>query len=981
MRIFNRCCWLQISLLLSFVSYIASTAQADGPHWIGPKSPAADRFQCSSQLDIDPSIQAAELKFAADGCHAQVMINELVLSVEPHAPTQQLDVTRSLRRGLNRVTIEGRPTRGPLAVALSLTILNKDGTRRVLHSDDSWSGAKSLGLVRPELWGLNRRSAIISPLEDYEQWKQSLDAKATRPARLWTAPGFTITPVRVAQNDEGSWISLAFDPQGRAVISREDAGLLRMTLDEQRTQVTKVEPLAPDLKECRGLVFAHDRLYVSANNSLAHYQLRFDAAGRVSELKKTREFAGKTGHGRNDLTQDNHDGLYAIFGDSVAAPESLLRERTSPLRESRKVTPRREGFLMHFDHNGENGELICSGLRNPYGVAVNRLGDTFTYDADSEYDMGMPWYRPTRMVQLVSGADYGYRDATGSWPPNFPDHPGNGPRLMDVGRGSPTAVMFGYHLKFPQPYRDALFVLDWSYGRVLAMHASPRGARYRSALELFLQGQPLNVTDLAAGPDGALYLITGGRKTQSTLYRVTFTGSVPPSDIAEPFEQASAQDASELRATRQMLEAYHGRVDPRAIDAAWPYLGSADPVLRHAARIAIEQQAPAQWLPRALAKLAEPVVGDESRTAQFTLALSVMQLRDATNVAPIVQFLQRQTPNELDVTTALTLVHLYQQLWTIDPIAIESQRSAIVSQLLRLAPPLGAPLRVGHFGTSDELRRRIAYLLGDLQAAEAVPLVVNTLLVSSVQEDRLAGLFSLRHQTAGMTTSSRRQFLTTLHDSRHMVGGQGLPIITDQLRKNFLATLTPRDQTELADVLEPPPIQDEPLGPPRPVVQRWTVADLTSLSATLVSAGSVERGEAVFRAALCSRCHRSGANGPAVGPDLTFVARRFSRRDMLESILTPSLAVAENYRNVQVVTTAGVMHTGRIVSEGDFRKPLLKMNTDPLRPSQSVEIDKREIEESRILDTSPMPQNLLDSFTLAEINDLLAYLEAGATGR
>ena len=43
--------------------------------------------------------------------------------------------------------------------------------------------------------------------------------------------------------------------------------------------------------------------------------------------------------------------------------------------------------------------------------------------------------------------------------------------------------------------------------------------------ETFLKGQPLNVTDLEFGADGSMYLITGGRKTQSKLYRVTYTGA------------------------------------------------------------------------------------------------------------------------------------------------------------------------------------------------------------------------------------------------------------------------------------------------------------------------------------------------------------------------------------------------------------------------------------------------------------------------
>ena len=101
------------------------------------------------------------------------------------------------------------------------------------------------------------------------------------------------------------------------------------------------------------------------------------------------------------------------------------------------------------------------------------------------------------------------------------------------------------------------------------------------------------------------------------------------------------------------------------------------------------------------------------------------------------------------------------------------------------------------------------------------------------------------------------------------------------------------------------------------------------------------------------------------------------RGDMLESILTPSKVVAENYRNVQVVTKDGRVIVGRVVVEGDFRSQTLRILTDPLRPTSVVEIDKRELEEFRLTETSPMPQSLVDGFQPAEILDLLAYLEQG----
>lgn len=67
---------------------------------------------------------------------------------------------------------------------------------------------------------------------------------------------------------------------------------------------------------------------------------------------------------------------------------------------------------------------------------------------------------------------------TGSWPPYFPDHADNGPPTLDIGKGSPTAVKFGTASRFPPDFQKALFVLDWAYGRIVAVHMAPRGASY-----------------------------------------------------------------------------------------------------------------------------------------------------------------------------------------------------------------------------------------------------------------------------------------------------------------------------------------------------------------------------------------------------------------------------------------------------------------------------------------------------------------------
>src|SRR5438067_13475712 len=69
-------------------------------------------------------------------------------------------------------------------------------------------------------------------LNDYNQWKLALESGGVAsPVSISTLPGYHVDIVRTALPGEGSWIALAFDLQGRIVVSREVKGLIRVTLD------------------------------------------------------------------------------------------------------------------------------------------------------------------------------------------------------------------------------------------------------------------------------------------------------------------------------------------------------------------------------------------------------------------------------------------------------------------------------------------------------------------------------------------------------------------------------------------------------------------------------------------------------------------------------------------------------------------------------------------------------------------------------
>jgi glucose/arabinose dehydrogenase len=207
------------------------------------------------------------------------------------------------------------------------------------------------------------------------------------------------------------------------------------------------------------------------------------------------------------------------------------------------------GYIAKCDPDGKNWEMWSIGYRNAYDFAFNGDGELFAYDSDMEWDMGAPWYRPTQVNHAVSGSEFGWRSGTGVWPKHHVD---SLPQVVDIGPGSPVGVEFGYGTKFPAKYQKALYLLDWTFGTIYAVHLEPKGASYKGVKEEFVSRTPLPLTDAVVGHDGALYFTTGGRNADSDLWRVTYVGK----ESTEKVDYKDSREA-ELRNLRQNIEQFH----------------------------------------------------------------------------------------------------------------------------------------------------------------------------------------------------------------------------------------------------------------------------------------------------------------------------------------------------------------------------------------------------------------------------------------
>lgn len=777
-------------------------------------------------------------------------------------------------------------------------------------------------------------------------------------------PGFSVELIRAAGAGEDSWISMTFDDRGRILLGLDKAGIGRVTFSTENSTST-FEKLDDTLKHCRGVLYAYDSLYVSATNTKGFFRLR-DTNGddRFDEKKLLFDvdYRSRFGHGANQIVLGPDGMIYLVVGDDVSFPEGFAKD--SPYRDphnDKLLTYEfdagqddRVGYILRLDREGGLREIIAGGFRNEVDMAFNSAGEMFTYDADMEWDAGLPWYRPTRLNHVISGGEYGWRWSTMKWPTYYQD---SLPTTLDTGYGSPTGMIFGTNSKFPSRYRNALFMADWQNGRIYVVDLIPAGCTYRAEYDTFLQGGPLNVCDLTFGPDGAMYFITGGRGSRSGLYRVSWTGGVDEPKLPEyltKFDPQAQRDAEFLRLSRRQLEQFHRKQDPVAVDAAWHHIASGDRWLRFSARIALENQDVSLWKQRAL--------DEATPLGSMTALIALARKGKPADQPAILAALDRQPLDSVSIEPLLGFLRAYALTFIRQGRPPEDACRRIAQRLDALYP-------------HDDVRanRELSELLVYLHSPHALSKTLALLDRATTQEEQVHYAMTLTHVTDGWSVPQRKQMLDWLQNARRFPGGKLVKQTVQNLKLAYLSSLSEEEKTALAEqiTLLKQPLADHAPTVSYPVVRRWTMDDLASDLSKVTESRDRASAETALAKASCLKCHRIGDKGGRIGPDLSQVGARFDPRAILESILEPSKVIDEKYRQTSYALANGKLVTGRPI--GVSAKQLV-IETDPIAEA-SVTVKRDEIEASAVSNLSPMPTGLVDVLTRDEILDLIAYLK------
>jgi putative heme-binding domain-containing protein len=814
--------------------------------------------------------------------------------------------------------------------------------------------------------------------------------KATPITRIKAAKDFQVELLySVPGGEQGSWVSLCTDPKGRIIAADQYGGLYRFAppAPGQPLDPAKIEKMPVEIRAANGLLWAFDALYVGVNDyekkiPSGVYRLT-DRNGddQLDKVELLRAIKAGGDHGVHAiLPAPDGQSLFLITGNNADLTavntarvpmnwgEDHVLYRMPDGRGHNRDRLGPGGIIYRFSPDGKTWELYSSGFRNIYDAAFNRDGELFTYDADMEYDFNTSWYRPTRINHVTSGSEWGWRNGAGKRPEFYPD---NLPATHNIGPGSPTGVTFGYGAKFPAKYQNALFALDWSWGKLYAIHLQPLGSTYTATREEFLSGAPLPLTDAIIHPgDGAMYFAIGGRRVQSGFYRVTYTGkeSTAPAKIAK-------SDGTKARAERHALEAFHGKQDPKALKAAWPELDHKDRFIRWAARVAIEHQPPATWTDRALTEK------NHGRRVEALLALTRATGIDPQHRKPsdapvdnemgakVLDALLQVDWQKLNHEQRLTLVRTYG----IRFVRFGRPDDATIRRILaQLDPQFPAPT----FDLNWLLCETLAYLQSPSLAGKAIAMIRS----APGQEEQLEYARSIRFLKAGWTTALRTEQFEWFLKAANYRGGASFEKFLEFIRNDAVASLSQSEKAALESVLAKKPEKKSPLAQMaealagRTTMKEWKLEDLAPAAERGLKKRDFDKGRRMFAAVGCFACHRFGNEGGMTGPDLTGAGGRYSARDFLDQILNPSKEINEQFAPTVITKNDGDTVTGVIVNlNGDN----VMVNTDPANPFQQETIDRKKVKSIELSKTSPMPEGLLGLLTQEEILDLTAYALSG----
>ena len=768
-------------------------------------------------------------------------------------------------------------------------------------------------------------------------------------------PGFAVRPLPVRLTNINN---LAFAPDGRLYALGYDGRVLRLVDSDGDGLEDRAEPYwdQPTIRVPVGLAWSPEGLYVSSHGKVS--LLRDDDG----DGKADREEVVATGWPPTDVpsggvdamsvTLDKDGNLY--FGLGTPDYSNAYRLKDGQPRYDIKGE---RGTILKVSPDRKRREVVATGIRFPYALRFNRLGDLFATDQEGE--TWLPGGNPLdELNHIVPGRHYGFPPRHESYLPGVVDEPPTvafGPQHQ-----STCGLLFneekeGWKSFGPRSWEGDAFVTGFSRGKVwrVRLVKTPQGYVGR---RMPFAASTMLVADAAVSPSGALYLTChggppdwgSGPQGQGRLFRITFDEPDAPQPVvawaAGPMEARVAFDrpiAPEVAAVlvgRPIVFGEHVRAADRFEAHKPPY--------------------------EAVKRQREALTGK--------LQITSARLIDGGRTLALAT-----DPHPWDVTYALTLPGVGPGGREVTGAAIDLDYNLSGVAATWQPDRAGDPGWAGWWPHPDTTVAR-ALTAGSAGHDQCFAMLERAGRLSIRAEVRLpAGRATLRVESSvpvearlGETTARSSPTSEGRERAEVAVDSSGGPVAlvvslstgvggrAPDLLVAYRAGADPTERPVPPDRFRLPWSPAVVSSPPAPTGPRPELAD-----------GDPRRGEAVFTSeqARCSACHKVRGKGGEVGPDLSNLVHR-DAASVYRDIAEPDATIHPDYVPYTIALKDGRVLTGLVRSEGDAA--LRVTGTD----ARAVVVGRDEVEELRPSATSIMPTGLARELGEAKVRDLLAYL-------
>ena len=667
----------------------------------------------------------------------------------------------------------------------------------------------------------------------------------------------------------------------------------------------------------------------------------------------------------------------------------------------------RGGGILRVRPDGTELEVFAIGLRNPFAIAIDPFLNLFTRDNTND---GAGW--DVRVSHLIQTADYGYSQRFA----NFPDE--IMPPLGAYGQGGGTGALSLHDERWPEAYRGVLLTGDWGRSEVYRHDLKPDGATFRADSSVFLSIPRATGMDL--GGDGRLYVASwrGGEAAVYVGPQVGFLACVAP-----PGWTATGRRDPRAAGLPELIDGLCGPNATSRFDFQREILrrGRAQETTHALTDLASDPSKPTHGRVAAIFALKQlegtashgvmrKLLGDAA-VREFALrALADRKTElDDVETAPFVGALKDPSPRVRaqavialerlgDAKVAASLIPLTSRpegspMPTKRPVNAQPDPGRVLPHLaLRALVSLRA-VDVCLDAIDGPHRSGALRALRSLHEPKAVEGLIKKLATARVPESRreiLATLVRLYHREAdyqGSWWGIRPDTTGPYFDPREWeASGRIASVLKAAVLDGDTDTVTfLRGELARRRVRLPGMPADSGTGLPkaeeeiRVVIAKADpknadqIGNMSYEAATrraLQAKGDAPRGKSLFDAQSCRACHTDADGQTPKGPHLVDIGKRYSPAELVESILKPSLKIAQGYESYGFAMADGRVFTGFVVSEG--------ASAVQIRESSGAlhKLERSDIEERRRHEPSAMPEGIAASLTPEQLADLIAYLRS-----